>query len=264
MNEITLLEYKITKSNNRNIARIKNELVLAHYSLNALTQDILYLLFAQIEKEFKAVPEFRVNIKTLEEKFKKRVQDKEVVVVCENLIKQKVVINTASKYIAWNWCEYVFFDKEKRELVIKFTPIICSMLLNLAEQGGFTIVNNKEFFKLKSVYSKRIYSIFKGKTDCAFTKRNITEFKLSYSLDKLKEMLAIEVDQYKQLGDFKKRVLAVAEEQITKLTNLNLRTEVKKIEKEIVVFFYVTKKEVKLTVDKKLNASVDTWLEGTL
>ena len=209
----------------RNISKLKNELVFSKYSLNPLAQDIIQLMIAQIKHESLQNPEFHIKIKIVEDKLGRRVKEEEIISACDNILNQKLYLNTNKVYIGYNWCEYVYYEKEDRSLKIKFTPKISSLLLNLVDQGGFTKMNLKYFLKIKSFYAKRIYMLLKGKLDFEVEKFNKEESIKIMSISELKDTLNIDQNSYKEINDLRKRVVDISVNQINKFSDMDLKIE---------------------------------------
>lgn len=210
---------------NRNISKMKNELVFAKYSLNSLSQDIIHLMIAQIKNEFILNPEFNIKIKTIEEKLNRKLKEEEIITACDNISTQRITINSSTDLLHLNWCEYVHYSKEERSLKIKFTSKVSYMLLNLKKQGGFTKMNLKYFLKLRSFHAKRVYLLVKSNSDFENERKNNKESIKVISIADFKDNLNLDSNSYKEIGDFKKRVLDIAVKQINEFTDLDIKVE---------------------------------------
>lgn len=209
----------------RNISKMKNELVFSRYSLNPLAQDIVQLMISQIKHEFVKNPEFNIKIRYIEDKIDRKLKEDEIILACQNILNQKIYLNTKNLFAGLNWCEYVYYEKDTRSLKIKFTEKVASLLLDLVNQGGFTKMNLKYFLKIKSFYAKRIYMLIKGRLDFETEKSGKKESTKILSIEDIKDTLDISQDSYKEMSDLKKRVIDIALTQINKFTDINLKVE---------------------------------------
>ncbi|MCT7596082.1 replication initiation protein [Aliarcobacter butzleri] len=210
---------------NRNVAKLKNELVFSRYSLNPLAQDILQLMIAQIRHDHTNNLEFDIKIKLIEDRIGRRLREEEIIIACENILNQKIYLNTKDLFSGFNWCEYVCFHKTTRSLKIKFTEKVSVLLFDLVNKGGFTKMNLKYFLKIKSFYAKRIYMYVKGKLDFETEELHKKESIKVISIEDLKDMLDIDQDSYKEISDLKKRVIDISINQINKFSDIDLKIE---------------------------------------
>lgn len=212
---------------NRYVSKIKNEIVMGRYALKSLSQDILQMVIAQIENEFTVLPEFQFQMRDIEKNLGRRIKDDEMEKVVLDIVDHKIRVKTEEVFEGYNWVDYAKYSKIDKVFKIRFTSTIGSLLLDIVKQKGFTLLNSKIFYKLKSSYSKRIYMLMKGRVDYAKSK-NLEAFKFQTSVEDLRLALGIEENEYKNFYDFKKRVLVTAEKQINKESDIEIKIKYKK------------------------------------
>lgn len=99
------------------------------------------------------------------------------------------------------------YDGELGGVVATFNPLIMPYLLQLRENGNFTLAALDELRKLKSPNSVRIYWLLKEHAD--FGQRTI-------SLEQLRFMLDIAENEYPRFSNFKARILDKAQNELAK------------------------------------------------
>jgi plasmid replication initiation protein len=111
-----------------------------------------------------------------------------------------------------SWLSRVKTNKKGGKAVIEFDKELVPYLLN--QEGNTTRYQLINVLPLKSKYSIRFYTLA-----CSF--KNLKSEK-TYELEELKNLLMIPNNEYKELKDFKKRVLKKAKEEINFYTDINI------------------------------------------
>ena len=140
------------------------------------------------------------------------------------------------------WLSKVRTNKKTGIAHIKIDEDLAPYLFNLGQK--FTQYQLLNILAMKSAFSTRIYEIMKS---YAFQKNK------TFDIDELKRLLMVEnVKSYKNFSDFKKRVLVKAQEEINRLTDINIYFEpIKKGNKVVKIKFII---DTKNTIDR-LNAN---------
>jgi plasmid replication initiation protein len=125
--------------------------------------------------------------------------------------------------------------KEERDLYVKlaFHPDLKPYLLRL--KNNFTLLDIRNFVRLHSGSTMRIYELLKQYENTSSKKREI-------SLEVLKNMLGV-TDKYKLYGSFKQKILDEAQRRINESTDIHFTyEEVKKGKKVVAISFKISKK----------------------
>lgn len=142
--------------------------------------------------------------------------------------------------------EYIEFGKKFGGLHFKFTSSMKPFLLDLYNKG-FTGINLKEVFVLRSSYSLRILELllqYKGLAD------NEGKYERSFSFDKLRLILNISTESYKRPSSFLKDIIKSPVSAINKKTRYVVNYIVqRKGKKAIGVTFQVTLPKDMQTID---------------
>lgn len=113
------------------------------------------------------------------------------------------------KPISSRWIHAKGEMKSKSEVSMFFTPSVIPYLY-LVVKTEFTLLDLKEVGRLKNKYAVRLYQIL--------MKWRNAEYQPSFPVESLRRKLGLEPHEYKQGGDFNKRVVGVAVDQINKGT----------------------------------------------
>lgn len=144
------------------------------------------------------------------------------------------------------WCEY----KSDMGIAIKLNEKLKPFLVNLKEH--YTQYTLQEVLAMKSVYAIRIFEILQSKVMDSNVPRNGTHIILS--VQELRECCDCE-NKYSAFGDFKKRVVDKAVNEINRVTYYDLTFTYQKNGRSVVAIdFFIASKFRKCTgMDKKVN-----------
>jgi hypothetical protein len=101
------------------------------------------------------------------------------------------------------------YNKKKGSVNVKMNPDLIEHFIDLKKH--FVKYKLSNILTLKSTYSIRIYELLK---------QNLFKGKIKYSIDFLREVLGIELGEYKRPIDFKRRILDTAFLEINKKTDI--------------------------------------------
>jgi len=134
---------------------------------------------------------------------------------CDNLFERrltyKAIDPVTGKQAIYKsrWVSKVGYVKEAANVQLIFTPDILPLFIKLEEK--FTKYELKQISQLTSVYAIRLYELLV---------RWRSTGRLYIEINELRDKLGLSDDEYAKMGDFKKRVLNVAVEQINKFTDI--------------------------------------------
>lgn len=160
--------------------------------------------------------------------------------LCDRFFNRKIVINDniKRKTTIDRWISHIDYDHDSRAFTYTYNPELKPHLIKL--ENMFTTYVLKHISKMKSIYSIRIYEMCLVPLK-ASKKNNI---KFSKKLDRLKKMLDI-CDKYKDLCNFKLRVLETAKTEINLYSDIQVDyTILKNGRTERCIEFHVSYKKI--------------------
>lgn len=142
--------------------------------------------------------------------------------------------NGVKKPISSRWIHAKGEMKNKSEVSMFFTPAVIPFIY-LVVKEEFTLMDLKEVGRLKSKYAVRLYQLL--------MKWRNAEHQPTFTIENLRNKLGLEETEYLQLGDFNKRVIQVAVQQINLGTGfVELKAVPKKEGRKIISFRFEYKK----------------------
>lgn len=172
----------------------------------------------------------------------------EVEILCTELLKCQVHIGTGNPKRPWkkiNWFGCAEYDGEGG-LTLCLGEQMRPYVLELNK--WFTQYQLKSIIGMKSVYGIRLYEILK----CDDNKSRDTKNVFTYEIQKLREMLGCE-DKFKQIGQFKERVIEKAISEINDNTDLFVLHDYIKTGRK------VTAVQFELHLNRFINNKKDTY-----
>ena len=211
-----------------NVIYKDNNLIEASYALNLSEQRLILIAILaarEIEKELTAETMLTIHASEYMKQFKLGRQSayEALQAACDNLFERRLTYKTidpvTGKKAVYKsrWVSKVGYVKEAACVQLIFAPDILPLFIKLEEK--FTKYELKQISQLTSVYSIRLYELLI---------RWRSTGKLYISMVDLREKLGLLEDEYSQMGDFKKRVLTVALNQINKFTDIEVTYTQKK------------------------------------
>lgn len=156
----------------------------------------------------------------------------------DKLMKTDIRIEGERKIIRINVCEKAEYNEKEGTIDILFTGSIMDHLKQKLKKDGtsaipFTLYNLKEIADLTSIYAVRLYEYMQ--------QWNTTSGMLIATIEKWREMLGVQPEQYKLYANLKDKVFTQAMEEINLKTGYNLvMTEIKEGRKVVRVQFDFT------------------------
>ncbi|EXR37188.1 MULTISPECIES: replication initiation protein RepM [Acinetobacter] len=205
-----------------NIVYKDNNLVEASYSLNLSEQRLILIAIIaarEIEKELTSDTILTIHASEYMKQFNlgRQASYEALQSACDNLFERhlnyKAIDPVTGKIGIYKsrWVSKVGYVKEEGCVQLIFAPDIIPLFVKLEEK--FTRYELKQISPLTSIYAIRLYELLI---------RWRSTGKLYISIDELRSKLGLIEDEYKKMGDFKKRVLTVALNQINKFTDITV------------------------------------------
>lgn len=226
-----------------------NALIESKGNFSPLELKVILGLISEIKLEDEAFKEYELSV----EKMRNAVDSGnnafylEIKKACEKLVSKTITIEKEidddnpkklkkkKSFLITSYLSSAEYADGEHKIKLCFDPKLKPYLLEL--QGSFTKYQLKNILTLKSQYSIRIYELIKPMEGTSHQKRNI-ELKI------LKDILGIGINEYPRFFDFEKRILKVAEKEISENTDIVVSYEkIKKGKNVHSIEFHVTEKD---------------------
>lgn len=196
---------------NRNIVKQSYELNNAKYSLNAVETDIIMRMIAEIKNEDKDFHPYRFKVSEIETKMGKKLNRDSLKTMATELRKKTLYIDKGKAgFLVTGWVSSFEYHTDQGEIELCFDPKLKPYLLEL--QNRFAKADIRHIFQLSSEYAKRIYTIFKQWEKVGEYKIEVAEWQRILDVPKTQMMY----------GEFKRKVIETAKEQINEKTDLKV------------------------------------------
>ena len=250
---------KIKKKSKNNVVHLHNNFIEAIYSLSVDAKKLLLSIILHINDRNRIVlhrndilEEIGIDLKNLNTKHKEE--------IIEELMTKIITIRDLNN--PENWEKYQLLKSTKYKDGFLYTSIYPELLpyFEEAQKRLFTKFNIHNIKPLTSIYAIRIYEL------CKRFYKDSSHAQIS--IDQLKKILQIE-NKYKQISDFRKRVLDVAKKQINKNTDLEIDFELIKEGKKYTKVHFIVKQHIgnahkrkDLDILKTLKARLEKLYKG--
>ncbi|WP_148359631.1 replication initiation protein [Peribacillus simplex] len=213
------MDMNITKPGPKNLVTKSNQLIEAKYKLGLSELRIVLLLASFIHPDTNEFETYKISIKDFNSwlglKGKPKYQELEK--ITDDLQKKIFKIRTPQETITTSWLSSVVYHHGEGTVQLRFDPLLKPYLLELKQ--NFTSYYIQNVINLKSLYSVRIYELLKQYEKIG---------KRTFLLEELRDILGI-ADQYPAYGNFKQKVLNVAQKELEKKSDISFDfKEVKK------------------------------------
>ncbi len=201
----------------RNVVKQSYELNNARYSLSAVETDLIMKMISEIKNEDKDFKTYLFKISEIEERIGKKINRTSLKTMAQELRKKNLTIDKGKEgFLVTGWVSSFEYHAERGEIELCFDPKLKPYLLEL--QGRFVKADIRHIFQLSSEYAKRIYTIFKQWEKIGTYTVKVEEWQKILEVPKTQLMY----------GEFKRKVLETAKEQINAKTDLEVSyTEIK-------------------------------------
>ena len=132
-----------------------------------------------------------------------------------------------------NWVQKISYIDTAGMIELQFTDAVIPLITRLSEQ--YTEYDLKQVSELQSEYAIRLYELMMQWKKVGKTKK--------IALDDLRKKLGVEPKQYKQMCNFKTRVLDLAIHQINDFTDITATYEQHKTGRAVTGFTFIFKKK---------------------
>ncbi len=250
---------KIKKKSKNNVVHLHNNFIEAIYSLSVDAKKLLLSIILHINDRNRIIlhrneilEEIGIDLKNLNTKHKEE--------IIEELMTKIITIRDLNN--PENWEKYQLLKSTKYKDGFLYTSIYPELLpyFEEAQKRLFTKFNIHNIKPLTSIYAIRIYEL------CKRFYKDSSHAQIS--IDQLKKILQIE-NKYKQISDFRKRVLDVAKKQINKNTDLEIDFELIKEGKKYTKVHFIVKQHIgnahkrkDLDILKTLKARLEKLYKG--
>jgi plasmid replication initiation protein len=201
-----------------------NRLIVSKYHLSLTQIRFISYLSTLIDKDDKDFTTYTFNIQDILEVLDiERSNYKKLRIALRKLSSKYVILQDNEKIIEeTTFLSYFKLDKEEDIIQVRFDKSLKPFFLQL--QTKFTKLSFKKILSFDSQYSVRFYEILESKASIYNKYNNRHELEFEYDLKELKEMLlgnfnenteTIEIPKsYNVYGNFKKKVLSIAEKEL--------------------------------------------------
>lgn len=198
------------------LVRKSNYLIEASYKLSLAEQRLIIILASMIKPsdvEFKKYPLSVKAFSTILE-LKHRDEYSQLKEVTKRLLTRAFSLKLPGAILQVSWLSSAKYVEGKGIVELCFDPELKQFLLQLKER--YTSYKLKNIIQLKSSFSIRIYELLKQYEKVG---------ERTFHIDKLREQLGIDESQYKLYGDFKRKVLLMAQRELAEKTDISFDFE---------------------------------------
>lgn len=232
---------EIAKLDDREVTK-SNSLILASYAMTLNEQRIILACISQIDSKtrLKEGAEFTLTVeaakKIFYEESNERNAYRDLEEASKRLFERKVkILLPTGEVLETRFVSSNIFDKKKMQVTIEFAPKIVPFLSNL--EHSYTKYRLANMTKLRSSYAIRIYELLVLWWDQGFVNKAIF-------IDELRGLLQLE-NKYRQLSEFRRRVIEPSIDQINEFTDFMVEIEFSKRNrtkiKDTIIFIFENK-----------------------
>lgn len=129
------------------------------------------------------------------------------------------------------WVDKIGVEPDSGIVYMRFTSDVVPLITRL--ENHFTSYEIDKVANLTSIYAIRLYELCVAWREQGFTQR--------YKIDDLRQKLGVEPEQYKEMHNFKARVIDLAIKQINKHTDITVKYEQHKLGRKITAMSFTFK-----------------------
>lgn len=235
-----------------------NALIDASFNLSLVEQRLMLLAIVEAREIQDLTPDTPIEIKASSYREQYNTDSSEAYKQLSEATKQ--LFNRQFSYIdkyksddaitVSRWLNEATYINNKGAVVIYLNRNVISMISRL--EANFTKYLLEQVSDFKSQYSIRLYELLIKYKDVGNSKK--------YTIEEIRSLLGIGVNEYKVLADFKKRVLDLAVKEINDKTDTTIKYEQFKEGRNIShILFKIGKKLAKKKKDSKDQNTVDMF-----
>ncbi len=201
---------------------------------NPIEIDFLFAFISQIDEQDEVLKEYRINADVLSDKMQRRMRKERVAELFDSLIVKYISVSTLDDEKRYSIFDTLSYSRKKELYTVKFSSEMKRFFLKLKP---FTKGYLSDIFKLQSADTKKIYLL------CAQWQKAGS---FTIKVDKLMSDLQVS-DTFKSYGDFKRKVLKVAEKNMLEKSSIYFELQEKKDGKRVdeLIFIIKTKPKAK-------------------
>ena len=201
-----------------------NFLVEASYRLSAIEQKIILTLATQIKQTDKEFQKYHFNLGELSSFLGLKTNSDYAYLreVSKNLLSKVLTLRKEDSTLQTHWLESVEYFEKQGKIAMNFNPELKPFLIQL--KNNFTKYQLKYAVKLKSLFSIRMYELLKQ-----YEKIGSREF----DLVDLRSLVGVEAGEYPLYGNFKAKVIFVAQKELKARTDIFFEFEEIKIGRSV-------------------------------
>lgn len=199
---------------------------------NPIEIDFLFAFISQIDEQDEVLKEYRINADVLSDKMQRRMRKERVAELFDSLIVKYISVSTLDDEKRYSIFDTLSYSRKKELYTVKFSSEMKRFFLKLKP---FTKGYLSDIFKLQSAYTKKIYLL------CAQWQKAGS---FTIKVDKLMSDLQVS-DTFKSYGDFKRKVLKVAEKNMLEKSSIYFELQEKKDGKRVYELIFIIKTKPK-------------------
>ena len=231
---------KVIDYNKNHYTVMANNIIRGKQSMTLQEARLIRLLITQIAKDDKDFKTYKVNIQELARFLE--IPDnnlyRDIRNICQSLMSRTIKIQNGNQWKIFQWLQLAEYDGHGT-VTLMLSNQIAPYLLQL--NAWFTQYQLKNILAMKSFYAIRLYELLK--LTVGEDRRKKMEY--TFSVQYLREYLECE-HKFKQIGQFKDKILDIAVRDISEYSEYNCTYECKKTDRSITdIIFYLELKEQK-------------------
>ena len=231
---------KVIDYNKNHYTVMANNIIRGKQSMTLQEARLIRLLITQIAKDDKDFKTYKVNIQELARFLE--IPDnnlyRDIRNICQSLMSRTIKIQNGNQWKIFQWLQLAEYDGHGT-VTLMLSNQIAPYLLQL--NAWFTQYQLKNILAMKSFYSIRLYELLK----LTIGEDRKKKMEYTFSIQYLREYLECE-HKFKQIGQFKDKILDIAVRDISEYSEYNCRYEGKKTGRSITdIIFYLELKEQK-------------------
>lgn len=193
-----------------------NFLVEASYRLSAVEQKVVLTLATKIKKTDREFKQYLFNLRDLAHflGLESNADYDYLRKITHNLLSKVLTLKKEDSVLQTHWLESVEYFDNKTTVGLRFNPDLKPFLIHL--KNNFTKYHLKYAIQLKSRFSIRLYELLKQYENIGFR---------VFPLEELRDRLGVGPEEYPLYGNFKAKVLKVAQKELKAKTDLSFKFE---------------------------------------
>ncbi len=232
-----------------------NLLIEASYKLSSIEQKIILSLASRIKKEDQEFHKYSFSLGELSQFLGLNSNNdyNYLQETTKNLLSKVLILKSDNSLLQTHWFESVEYFEKTGTVTMRFSPDLKPLLLQLKE--NFTKIQLQYAIQLKSRFSIRVYELLKQ-----YEMIGSREF----LLNDFREIIGVNPDEYPLYGNFKAKVLKVAQKELLAKTDIFFNFEEIKIGRSVgKIRFHISRQAIPqpnnaTASSKKVNLVIDT------